>query len=166
MNPRDMQLIREIDERRLDYSGETIGPDVCPAGKRTQQAHPTSAFQQAGPDAVYRQECTSTNMPQQNGVSERDGRTMNTMARCFIPEVKFPKSLWGRGFFFTAVCVANRSPQSSIGGEALFFWMHDKSADMSALQAIGSRAFGHAENHIPKCEDRAWEFMFSRLQYK
>ncbi|CAN0421336.1 unnamed protein product, partial [Laminaria digitata] len=45
---------------------------------------------------------TATATPQQNGVSERDGRALATMARCLLLDGNFPRNLWGE-LFFTAV---------------------------------------------------------------
>lgn len=62
------------------------------------------------------QKFTSIHTPQQKGSSERDGRTLTAVARCFTLDGQFPKSMWGE-MLFTAVFIANRSPHSSLGGE-------------------------------------------------
>ena len=44
-------------------------------------------------DTGIRHEFAATNTPQQNGVSERDGRTIANIARCLLKDAEFPKSL-------------------------------------------------------------------------
>ena len=107
-------------------------------------------------DTGITQEYTATNTPQQNGVSERDGRTLATMARCLIKDGGFPLKLWGE-MFFTAVYLTNRAPHSALGGATPFFKMYKKEADMTALRSIGARAFVHIETHTTKLADKAWE---------
>lgn len=38
---------------------------------------------------------TTPNTPQQNGIPERDGRTVMNMIRCLVHEARLPKNLWG-----------------------------------------------------------------------
>ena len=101
-------------------------------------------------------EYTATATPQQNGVSERDGRTLATMTRCLLKDGNFPRNMWGE-LFFTAVHLCNRAPHSALGGATPFLKMHGKEADLSGLRAIGSRAFVHIETHTTKLGDKAWE---------
>jgi len=100
----------------------------------------------------------STNTPQQNGVSERDGGTLAGIARCFMIEGNFPKFMWGK-LLFTAAYIANRSPHSSLGGQTPYFKLHNKHADLSFLRAIGSRSVVCTEVYTSKFEDKAWEGM-------
>ena len=58
-------------------------------------------------------EFPATNTPQQNGVSERDGRTIANIARCLLKDAGFPKDLWGE-MFFTATYLSNRMPHSAL----------------------------------------------------
>ena len=44
----------------------------------------------------------------QNGISERDGRTLATMTRCLLKDGNFPRNMWGE-LFFTAVRLSNRA---------------------------------------------------------
>lgn len=131
---------RRVERLRSDKGGEYTG----------------KAFTQACNDAAIKQEFTSTNTPQQNGVSERDGGTLAAIARCFMIDGKFPKSLWGE-LLFTAAYIANRSPHSTLGGDTPYFRLYGKHADLSALRVIGSRSFVHTEVYTSKFEDKAWE---------
>ena len=101
-------------------------------------------------------EYTATATPQQNGVSERDGRTLATITRCFLKDGNFPRNMWGE-LFFMAVHLSNRSPHSALGGTTPFSQMHGKEADLSGLRAIGSRSFVHVETYTPKLGDKAWQ---------
>ena len=101
-------------------------------------------------------ECTATNTPQQNGVSERDGQTLAQITRCLIKDGNFPPSLWGE-LIFTAAYLSNRSPHSALGGATPYFSVHNKEADLSGLRAIGARAFVHRKIYTRKLDDRAFE---------
>ncbi|CAN0317868.1 unnamed protein product, partial [Scytosiphon promiscuus] len=101
-------------------------------------------------------EYTATATPQQNGVSERDGRTLSTIVRCLLKDGNFPRNMWGE-LFFTAVYLSNRSPHAALGGATPFSKMHGKEAVMSDLRAIGARAFVHIETYTTKLGDKAWE---------
>ena len=54
-----------------------------------------------------------TNTPQQNGVSERVGRTLCSMVRCFLVDSGFPPKLWGE-LMLTAPYLCNRMPHSGL----------------------------------------------------
>ena len=90
-------------------------------------------------------EYTATATPQQNGVPERVERTLAATVRCLLKDGNFPPNMRGE-LFFTAVYLTSRSPHATLGGRTPFFKMHDKEADLSALGAIGSRAFVHIEH--------------------
>ncbi|CAN0393136.1 unnamed protein product, partial [Laminaria digitata] len=64
-------------------------------------------------DTGITHEFAATNTLQQNGVSERDGRTIANIARCLLKDAGFPKSLWGE-MFFTATYLVNRMPHSAL----------------------------------------------------
>ena len=101
-------------------------------------------------------EYTTTNTPQQNGASERDGQTLAQITRCLMKDGYFPPSLWGE-LIFKAAYLSNRSPHSALGGATPYFRMHHKEADLSRLRAIGARAFVHRETYTRKLDDRAFE---------
>ncbi len=116
----------------------------------------SQGFQKFCVDSGISMEYAATATPQQIGISERDGRTIATIARCLLKDGNFPPTLWGE-MFFTAVFISNRSPHAALGGTTPYFKMYNKEADMSILRAIGARAFVHIETHTPKLGDRAWE---------
>ena len=101
-------------------------------------------------------EYTATATPQQNGVPERVGRTRAATMMFLFKDGNFPPNMWGE-VIFTAVHLTNRSPLSALGERTRFFKIHGKEADLSALRAIGSRAFVHIESHTPKLGDNDWE---------
>ena len=113
----------------------------------------------SGVNSGITMEYTTTSTPQRNGVSERVGRTLAATARCLLKDGKFPPNMWGK-LPFTAVHLTNRSPHSALGGRTPFFKMHGKEAGLSALRAIGSRAFVHIKAHTPKPGDKAEEGKF------
>eukprot|EP00903_Cladosiphon_okamuranus_P017944 g16511.t1 len=101
-------------------------------------------------------EFAATNTPQQNGVSERDGRTILDMTRCILIDTGLPKFLWGE-ICETAVFLINRSPHRAIGGTSPYAKLFGKEPDLSGLRAIGARAFVHKERYGNKLEEKAWE---------
>ena len=113
-------------------------------------------FEQYCLDTGICHEIAATNTPQQNGVSERDGRTIANIARCLLKEAGFPKSLWGE-MFFTATYLANRMPHSALQSQAPFTVLFGVPAKLDHLRTIGARAFVHVETHTSKLEDKAWE---------
>ncbi len=101
-------------------------------------------------------EFAATNTPQQNGVSERDGRTILDMTRCILIDTGLPKFLWGE-ICETAVFLINRSPHRAIGGTSPYAKLFGKEPDLSGLRTIGARAFVHKERYGNKLEEKAWE---------
>ena len=61
------------------------------------------------------QEFAATNTPQQNGISERDGRTIMNMTRCLLVDTGLPKFLWAE-LCETATYLINRAPHSALNG--------------------------------------------------
>ena len=98
----------------------------------------------------------ATNAPQQNGVPDRDGRTIAKIARCLLKDARFPKELWGE-MSFTATYLANRMPHSALQTQAPFTVLFGVHAKLDHLRAIGVRAFVHVERHTTKLEDKAWD---------
>eukprot|EP00752_Nemacystus_decipiens_P006651 g5979.t1 len=101
-------------------------------------------------------EFAATNTPQQNGVSERDGRTILNMVRCILIDTGLPKFLWGE-ICETAVFLINRAPHRAIDGSSPYAKLFGKEPDLSGLRAIGARAFVHKERYGNKLEEKAWE---------
>ena len=102
------------------------------------------------------QQFSSPNTPEQNGLSERDGRTIMDIARCLLNGAALPKFLWGE-MTATAVFLLNRLPNKTIGGDTPYCRMFGKHADLSFLRAIGSRACVHNDGHLRKLDPRARE---------
>eukprot|EP00752_Nemacystus_decipiens_P002765 g2583.t1 len=102
------------------------------------------------------QEFTATNTPQQNGISERDGRIIVGVIRCLLQGSNLPGWLWGE-VCCTAVYLVNRLPHSALGFHTPYFKMFGEQAALSHLRVVGARAFVHYEHHREKLQDRAWE---------
>eukprot|EP00752_Nemacystus_decipiens_P017171 g15384.t1 len=102
------------------------------------------------------QQFTSPHTPQQNGISERDGRTIMNMTRCLLNEANLPKHLWGE-IAATSVFLVNRLPHKALKGDTPYYRMFGKQANLSFLRIIGSRAFVHVEGHTTKLQPKAWE---------
>lgn len=102
------------------------------------------------------QSFTAPHTPQQNGISERDGRTIMNMTRCLLHEARLPKQLWGE-IAATSVFLINRLPHKALKGDTPYYHLFGKQADLSFLRVIGSRAFVHVEGHTTKLQPKAWE---------
>ena len=136
----DVPLRLRIEIVRCDKGGEYIGKE----------------FKTLCVNAGINVEYITTNTPQQNGVSERDGQTLAQITRCLMKDGNFPPSSWGE-LIFTAAYLSNRSPHSALGGATPYFRMHNKEADLSGLRAIGARAYVHREIYTRKLDDRVFE---------
>ncbi|CAB1109566.1 unnamed protein product [Ectocarpus sp. CCAP 1310/34] len=136
---------------------------AIPLGLRVQYLHSDNGGEYVNSD--FRDYCRTTGIiqrfssphtPQQNGISERDGRTIMNMARCIINETNLPKHLWGE-IAATSVFLINRLPHKALKGDTPYFRMFGKQANLSFLRIIGSRAFVHIEGHTTKLQAKAWE---------
>ena len=101
-------------------------------------------------------EHTSTNTPQQIGMSERVGRTLAAMVRRMLADSGLPKSLLGV-LMFTAGFLGNRAPQSAIVMQSPYKMPHRMEPDLLFLRVIGARAFPHFETQSKKLELKAVE---------
>lgn len=90
----------------------------------------------------FRQEFTATNTPQQNGTSERDGRTLMNVTRCLLQRAGLPNFLWGE-VCCSAAYLINRLPHATLGNDTPFCKFFGDQASLSHLRAVGSRAFVH-----------------------
>ena len=104
----------------------------------------SSSFRDYCKTTGIQQQFTAPHTPQQNGISERDGRTIMDMTRCLLNEANFPKHLWGE-LAAIAVFLINRLPHKAIEGDSPYYRMFGKQADLSCLRIIGTRAFVHVE---------------------
>ncbi len=102
------------------------------------------------------QELSAPYTPQQNGTSERDGRTIMAITRCLINEAKLPHFLWNE-VCATAVYLSNRIPHKTIGMDTPYHRLFGKHSSLSHLRVIGARAFVHVEGAKDKLNERAWE---------
>ena len=85
--------------------------------------------------------------PEQNGVAERQNRTLVESVRAMLTQVKLPKKFWVEALN-TAVYLRNRSPTKAVNHATPFeAWTGDK-PDVSHLFSFGCTAYAH----IPKDE--------------
>ena len=102
------------------------------------------------------QEFTAPATPQQNGISERAGRTLMNVVRCLMDGANLPAFLWGE-ICCTAVHITNRLPHANLGNETPYYRMYGEQASLKHLRVIGSTAYVHIEPHKTKLDPRAWE---------
>ena len=147
----------------LHTLGRFIQDLAIPPGLRVQHLrsdnrdeYTSGSFKEYYKSTGIRQQFSAPYTPQQNGVSERDGRTIMDMTRCSLNEAHLPKTLWGE-IASTAVFLINRLPHPAIGGDTPYHRMFGKHADLSFLRIIGTRAFVHVEGYTTKLQPNAWE---------
>ena len=85
----------------------------------------SEAFKQYCLERGITQEFAATNMPQQNGVSERVGRTLCSMLRYLLVESGLPPKVWG-AFMLTAAYLCNRMAHSGLDMETPFKRLYGK----------------------------------------
>ena len=73
----------------------------------------SEAYKQYCLETGIAQEFAATYTPQQNGVSERVGRTLCSMVCCLLVESGLPLKLWGE-LMLTAAYLCNRMPHSGL----------------------------------------------------
>eukprot|EP00903_Cladosiphon_okamuranus_P021322 g19592.t1 len=96
------------------------------------------------------QQFSSLHTPQQNGISERDGRTIINTTSCLVNEANLPKHITA-----TSVFLVNRLPHKALKDDTPYWRMFGKQANLSFLRIIGSRAFVHVEGQTTKLQPRA-----------
>ena len=94
-------------------------------------------------------EYTATATPQQNGVSERDGRSLATMTRYLLKDGNFPHAMWGMQFLQQSTCGTGRHIRHWEEKKP-FLKMHGKDAALSGLRAIGPRELVHTDTYTTK----------------
>ena len=119
-------------------------------------------FRQFCKQTGIEQEFAATNTPPQNGMFERDGRTIMNMVRCILTDTSMPKFLSGE-ICETTTCIINRSPHRALGGKPPYSKLYGRNPDLSSLRIIGARAFVHKETHAHKLEQKAWEGLMLSL---
>ena len=93
----------------------------------------SEAFKQYCLETGIIQEFVATNMPQQNGVSERVGRTLCSMLRYLLVESGLPPKLWG-AFMLTAAYPCSRMAHSGLDMETPFKRLYGKESSLSHLK--------------------------------
>ena len=147
----------------LHTLGRFIQDLAIPLGIRVQHLcsdnkgeYTSGSFQEYCKSAGIRQQFSAPYTLQQNGVSERDGRTIMDITRCLLNETNLPKTLW-REIASTAVFIINRLQHASIGGDTPHYRMFGKHAVLSFSRVIGTRAYVNVEGYTPKLQPKAWE---------
>ena len=96
-------------------------------------------------------------MPQQIGVLERVGRTLDAMVRCMRVSSELPPFLWGK-LMMAASYIFNRIPHSALKNKTPYKKLYGKNAELSHLKIIGARAFVHIKTPN-KLGHTSWEGM-------
>jgi len=106
---------------------------------------------------IYHEE-TAPYTPEQNGVAERENRTICEQIRAILADTSLPKEVWAE----LACAVAhlkNRSPTSALRGMTPYEALYDEKPDGSYLVAISAKAFVHVpKKKTKKLDPRNLEF--------
>ena len=92
-------------------------------------------------------ELTVPKTPEQNGVAERQNRTLVESVRAMLTQAKLPKKFWVEALN-TAVYLRNRSPTKAVNHATPFEAWTGNKPDVSHLHSFGCTAYAH----IPKDE--------------
>ena len=93
---------------------------------------------------------------EQNGLSERNGRTIMDVTRCLLNGAALPKALWG-GVGGAAGLLLHDLPNKIIGGDTPYYKMFGKHTNLCVLRSIGAHGFVHSKGHLRKLDPRARE---------
>lgn len=94
--------------------------------------------------------------PQQNGIAERQNRTMFDTVRCLLIQSGLPREFWGEAVM-TAVHVRNRCPSSAINFQVPYELWYNKEMDereIARLKVFGCQAWALRVNKT-KLDSRA-----------
>lgn len=95
---------------------------------------------------------TNSYTPEQNGMSERNNRTIVERARCLIFDAKLDKKFWAEAVS-TAVYLKNRSIASGLNDKTPYEMWHGKKPILSHLRIFGSPVMVH----VPKERRTKWD---------
>lgn len=90
--------------------------------------------------------------PQQNGVAERENRTILERTRCMLLGAGLEKRFWAEATS-TAVKLINKCPSSSLNGDISDNKWYGMSCNYDDLRTFGCKAFAHVKQG--KLEARA-----------
>lgn len=95
---------------------------------------------------------TNPYTPEQNGMSERNNRTIVEKARCLLFDAKLGKRFWAEAVS-TAVYLKNRSIASGLKDKTPYEMWHEKKPILSHIRIFGSPVMVH----IPKEKRTKWD---------
>lgn len=87
-------------------------------------------------------------VPEQNGIAERENRTLGNLSRSMLEARSLPKSLWAEAVM-TAAYVLNRVPNRADSVTPYEMWFGEK-PNVSNLRIFGCRAYGHIHESLRK----------------
>lgn len=95
---------------------------------------------------------TNPYTPEQNGMSERNNRTIVEKAKCLLFDAKLDKRFWAEAVS-TAVYLKNRSIASGLNDKTPYEMWHEKKPILSHIRIFGSPVMVH----IPKERRTKWD---------
>ena len=100
---------------------------------------------------------TNAYTPEQNGVSERLNRTINSAIRSVLVETHLPEGLWAE-LAMSFIHLKNRFPHSALKGQIPYVLWNEQKFSVAYLRSIGSKCYVHfSEPGRNKYKARAWE---------
>jgi transposase InsO family protein len=135
---------------------------AVPAGVHLRQLHFDNAQEFRGTE--LREYCARAGIalsysapysPDENGVAERQWRTLYGMARCMLLESGLPKVLWPEAMW-AAAYISNRCPHAALQGVTPYEAWHGSAPNLSNLRVWGAYAFVHVDSPDGKLGERGW----------
>lgn len=150
-NKSDVKGALEIMLESAKVQGHPVQEIISDNGGEFDNAEVKKILQKFG----VTQRLTAPYTPQQNGLSERDNRTIVEMARTFKyanPDAQFPEAIWAE-LVSSAVYIINRTGKSSVEGVTPFELWTNQKPRIKHLRIIGSRCYAHVPHQKRKKMD-------------
>lgn len=91
---------------------------------------------------------TNPYTPEQNGLAERNNRSITEKARCMLLEAALQKEFWAEAVYY-AVYLLNRSPSSGTMMTPQQYWTGEK-PNLSSVRIFGTKAMVHVPGQLRK----------------
>lgn len=101
--------------------------------------------------AGIKHETTNVHTPQQNGLAERNNRSIVEKARCMLFEAELPTKFWAEACHHS-VYLLNRSPTAGTGITPEEMWT-GKKPNLSHVRIFGTKVMAQ----VPKANRRKWD---------
>lgn len=117
-------------------------------------------FERYMKESGIKHQLTITYTPQQNGVAERENRTIIERAKSMLFGAELPKTYWAEAVA-TAIYLGNRSPNSSVDGKMPEELWSGSIPSLAHLRVFGCAAYAHVPKELrQKLDPKGEELLF------